>query len=185
MKENQVILTDWWYRCVCRSTLSRQMCVEWRLAEEQGSNHVIHLLYTLLNGCGGTHAVQCCKHWWLYTLPRPPSPHTPQTSPLCLLLCSFPAQIIQISALRFKPIVRRDYKRGPGKIKSLCLTYRQKADDNHWRTKVTAMLRLNGGMVYFDVTSIWNLKVVFVLKAGRLLTGRSCGGQWATIGATW
>ena len=68
--------------------------------------------------------MQCCKHWWLYT--PPPSPHTPQTSPLCLLLCSFPAQIIQISALRFKPIVRRDYKRGPGKIKSLCLTYRQK-----------------------------------------------------------
>ena len=34
------------------------------------------------------------------------------------LLCSFPAQIIQIPALHFKPISRRDYKRGPPKIKS-------------------------------------------------------------------
>ena len=97
--------------------------------DQEGSNHVIHLLYTLLNGCGGVHAVQCSASSGGYT-PTPKPSYTP-LPPLRPLLCSFPAQIIQISALRFKPIVRRDYKRGPGKIKSLCLTYRQKADDNH------------------------------------------------------
>ena len=60
----------------------------------------------------------------LVVIPPPPSPPTPKPSyippspPLRPLLCSFPAQIIQIPALHFKPIARRDYKRGPGKIKS-------------------------------------------------------------------
>ena len=97
------------------------------------SNHVIHLLYTLLNGCGAAHAVQCFKRWWLYT---PPPTHKPSYI-LLYVLSSVVFQHKSSKSLHFTSSPSRVVTTNEALEKSkanLCqlLTYWQKADYHNW-----------------------------------------------------